>query len=508
MTLFALSLLIVVGCKKDDSSSNTSGGGGGGNSAPSAPTGLKALLNSSDSGIQVQWNDVNDASYYKVYRASSSDGIYYLLDGTSSSYYNDYNPLTNNYYKVTAVNDYGESEKSSYVYCYYSSGGGGGGGGGQAPSAPSNVSASVNGSGVQVTWSSVSGANSYKIYRASSQYGSYTSLSTSYGTSYTDYSPLTDNYYKITAVNDYGESEKSSYAYCYYSSGGGGGGGGTTAPDAPTGVSATNSGTTMVPNIYISWNSVSNATSYKVYRSSSSYGTFSQIGSETYSTYLYDSNPMNGNNYYKVKAFNSAGGSSYSDYAVYNYNAGAVSPCPPSVSASGSTSYITVSWTTSTSSGCGTPTKYEVYKRNPNTSSYEYCTETTSKSYKDYDVHPGINRYAIKAINDYGSAIGYGTSSSITLPKPSSFNASKSGSDVYFTWSKVDMASGYQIFSCSTASGTYYIFDSVEGGNYTSHYSYYPASSGTKMYFKMRAYWVANGSYEYSDFTTYKMVTF
>lgn len=453
MALFIMSLLIVVGCKKDESVSNYSGGGGNNNSAPLTPTGLSAIVNGSS--IKVSWNSVNNAKKYRVAWSSNGSDFSYTFNLTSNTYLYDNDPEENNYYKVMAINDYGESDYSSYVYCHYSSGGGGGGG--STPSVPTNLSASVNGSSVHITWSSVSGADSYKIYRSSSSSGSYTSLGTSYSNSYNDNNPLSNNYYKVTAVNNYGESGMSSYTYCSYS----GGGGGTTAPNAPTSVSATNTGTTMVPNIYISWNSVSNADTYKVYRSSSAKGSYSQIGYETSSTYLYDSNPMNGKNYYKVKAFNSAGGSSYSDYAMYNYNSGAVSPCPPTVSASGSSSYISVSWTISTSSGCGTPTKYEVYKRNPYTASYEYCTETTSKTYRDNDVHPGINRYAIKAINDYGNDVGYGYSSSITLPKPSSFNASKSGSDVYFTWSKVNMASGYQIFSSSTASGTYYIFDQV-----------------------------------------------
>ena len=78
------------------------------------------------------------------------------------------------------------------------------------------------------------------------------------------------------AINDYGESSYSSYVYCQYSNGGGGG---VTTPNAPTGVSASNTGTTMVPNVCISWNSVSNADTYKDYRCSTSYGAFSQIGS-------------------------------------------------------------------------------------------------------------------------------------------------------------------------------------------------------------------------------------
>ncbi len=87
-------------------------------------------------------------------------------------------------------------------------------------------------------------------------------------------------------------------------------------PDAPTGVTATFSGT----QIQVSWNSVSNATSYKVYRSSSANGSYTLIGSPT-NTYYYDTNPLTGYNYYKVKAVNSAGESAFSSVASCNYAA-------------------------------------------------------------------------------------------------------------------------------------------------------------------------------------------
>ena len=492
MAFLILSLLIVVGCTKDDSASNSYGG----STSLSAPTNVSASVNGSS--VKITWNSVSGADIYEIYKSTSNSGIYNYLGRSSNTYYYDNNPLSYNYYKVKALNDYSESSFSSYTYCYYSSGGGS-----STPSAPTNVSASVSGSSVQITWSSVSNASSYKIYRSSSSYQTYSYIGTSYSTAFSDNSPVTNNYYKVTAVNSYGESDYSSYTYCHYSGGGG------SVPSVPTGVSATNYGSTMVPNIYISWNSVSNATSYKVYRCSSANGSFSQIGSETSLTYLYDGNPMSGNNYYKVKAFNSAGGSSYSDYAVYNYNSGAVSPCPPTVSASGSSSSISVSWTSSTNSGCGNPTSYEVYKQNPLTSSYELKTTTYSQNYRDYDVHPGYNRYAVKAINSYGSDIGYGYSSEIPLSKPSSFSAQKSGNDrINFTWSSVSQATGYDIFMSTSAYGTYTTFQGTTE-NVTSLNVYYPGESGHTYYFKIRAYWrYGYGSFIFSDFTTYKSVTF
>ncbi len=288
-----------------------------------------------------------------------------------------------------------------------------------------------------------------------------------------------------------------------------GGGNTETAPSAPTNVSCQNVGNNYLPEISITWNSVSNATSYKVYRSSNSSSGYTLLGTTYYTKYS-DYSPMNGKNYYKVKAVNSAGESSYSSYTMYTYDtSSSLTPATPTVSVSG-TSTISISWSCATGSSYGKANKYEVLKRNPNTANYELLTTTTSTSYSDRNSHPGVNRYVVIAINDAGrSGEGYGSSASVPLSKPSSFSASKSGSNVKFTWSKVDKATGYQIFESSSSSGTYYILDEVENGSTTSLTRYYPAS-GTTRYFKIKAYWETEygGSRIYSDFSSYKSVSF
>lgn len=397
-------------------------------------------------------------------------------------------------------------------------GSGGGGGGSTTIAAPTGLSAVADCDEGQIllTWNTVSNAAYYSIYWNSSSTGNYQYLG-SVEAQYTGvYIEPTDayNYFKVTAVtSSYEESAMSSYAYCYWNCSGGGGGG-TTVPNAPTGVTATNVGTSSSPQIKISWNSVSNATSYKVYRSSSSSGSYSQIGSATSNTYLYDNNPLSGYNYYKVTAVNSAGESSYSSYAYYNNTGGgggggtSYSPCPPTVTVSG-TSSLRVSWTSSTTTGCGRPTSYEVYHYNYCTSSYDLMTTTTSTSYNcpSSEVNPGMNLFAVKAINSEGSAVNTGTSSSVSLSKPSSFSVSKSGNYLNFSWSRVDRASGYQIFMSTSASGNYTIFKQVDGGDETSTSVYYPASSGT-YYFKIRSIWECGNNYEVSDLTSYKSVTY
>lgn len=362
LSVLAISIVLAffVGCNKEKKE------------PPQAPTGLRVDV--SDGYVTYTWNPVEDADYYHAEYYMGSGPVY----GTSYTLGYFFFGEVDLTFRVAAVNESGTSAYSSIFYHYSpNNGGGGNGGGGNGSttiSAPTGVSAEVSGTKVCVTWNSVSYASYYKVYRASNSSGSYSVIASSTSnTYYYDASPNTNNYYKVTAVDSNGtESEKSDYAYCYYSSGGGGGGGTTTVPDAPTGVTAENTGPVQYPSICISWNSVSNATSYKVYRSTSANGSYSQIGSETTYTTLYDNNPRQGKNYYKVKAFNSAGGSSYSSYAMYNHDPSSqLEPCPVHYTSHTATSYqITLRWTNPTTNGCGTPTTAYLRVRNPDSGVY------------------------------------------------------------------------------------------------------------------------------------------
>ena len=290
------------------------------------------------------------------------------------------------------------------------------------------------------------------------------------------------------------------------------GSGGTTIskPSAPYYVSAVNEGNLLLPEVRITWSSVSNAKMYNIYRSNSSSSGYYLIGTSYY-TYYSDWSPMNGKNYYKVTAVNDAGESSYSSYALFNYDkSSSLAPGTPTVTTSG-TSSVSLSWSCPTGSNYGKATSYEVYKRNPENAEYELLQTTTSTRYTDSNTHPGYNRYAVVAVNSAGkSGEGYGTSESVSLSYPTSFSATKSGSNIKFTWSKVSKATGYQIFYSTSASGSYYILEDIDNANTTSTTVYYPASSGTKIYFKIKAYWQTSygGSPIYSNLSSYKTISF
>ena len=88
------------------------------------------------------------------------------------------------------------------------------------PDVPTNVSATkgtIVGQ-VDVTWSAVSGATSYNVYRSTSASGTYSQVKTGLTScKYEDksVSGTTTYYYKVAAVNSAGTSAQSSYAYGY-----------------------------------------------------------------------------------------------------------------------------------------------------------------------------------------------------------------------------------------------------------------------------------------------------
>ncbi len=277
-----------------------------GPSAPAAPSWVYASDGYYSDFVYVEWDGSDNASSYTVYRSTSSYGSKSCLGSTFSTDFYDYDamPGTTYYYWVTASNDAGESGFSQYDSGYRSSSY-------SAPSAPSGVYASQGdySDRVYIDWDWSDDASYYSVYRSTSQYGSKTYLGYTYSTYMSDYdaTPGVTYYYWVTASNDYGESEYSSYAtgYCSYSS---------YTPSAPSGVYASQG--SYSDHVEIEWDWSDDASYYSVYRSTSQYGSKTYLG-YTSSTYMYDYDAAPGVTYYYwVTASNDYGESDYSSYAT------------------------------------------------------------------------------------------------------------------------------------------------------------------------------------------------
>jgi len=182
-----------------------------------------------------------------------------------------------------------------------------GGGGTTVPAAPTNLTATAGNAQIGLTWSASTGASSYSVYRGTTSGGEGSTPITSglTGTSYTNTGLAngTKYYYKVAAVNSAGTSGQSSETSATPAST-------VTVPSAPTGLAAT-AGNAQVN---LSWSATSGATSYNIYRSTTSGGEGSTaVASGITSSSYINTGLTNGTKYYyKVAAVNSVGTSGQS----------------------------------------------------------------------------------------------------------------------------------------------------------------------------------------------------
>jgi len=224
-----------------------------------------------------------------------------------------------------------------------------------APAAPTGLTATAGNATVGLSWTASSGATSYKVYRGTTSGGeSATAIASSIsGTTYAD-STVTNGtkyYYKVSAVNGGGTGPQSNEASATPE---------PPVPSAPTGLTATAGNAT----VGLSWTASSGATSYKVYRGTTSGGeSATPIATNVASTTYTDSTVTNGTKYYyKVAAVNGGGTSSMSTEASATpQSPTSTAPNPPTgLAATAGNATVTLRWTAPTGT-TGTIT-YNVFR--------------------------------------------------------------------------------------------------------------------------------------------------
>jgi len=277
--------------------------------APAAPTGLTATA--ANAQVSLSWTASSGATSYNVYRGTSGGGESATVIGsvTGTAYVNT--GLTNGttyYYTVKAVNLGGTSGPSNEASATPLP---------PPPAAPTGLTASPGNALIMLSWTASAGATSYNVYRGTSAGGeSGTVVVSVTGTSCTNIGLTngTKYYYIVKAVNLGGISGASNEASATPLS---------SIPVAPTGVTA--SGANL--QIQLSWNASSGATSYSVYRGTSSDGEgATPIVTQSGTSYLNTGLTNGVTYYYKVRARNSSGtsGNSLQVSATPNANVPAV----------------------------------------------------------------------------------------------------------------------------------------------------------------------------------------
>ncbi|KAF0188361.1 MAG: hypothetical protein FD165_2853, partial [Gammaproteobacteria bacterium] len=244
--------------------------------APNPPSGLSATAGVGY--VSLSWNASSGAYYYSIKRSTSSSGPFSsTLQSTTSTYYTDNSVSagTTYYYVVSGTSVSGaQGYDSSPVGVTTPQ---------SPPIAPAWLTATAGIQQITLHWASSTGASYYNVKRWNGS--AYVTIVSPTGTSWTDtgLAVFTAYSYVVSAVNGSGQSGDSPVA------------GATTAPAAPTGLSATPG-----PNqATLTWLPVNGAATYWVKRLSESSG--SVVASFTTSVPSYtDSGLYNGVPYYYV----------------------------------------------------------------------------------------------------------------------------------------------------------------------------------------------------------------
>ena len=442
-------------------------------SGPAAPTVTGG--NDAQGRPTLKWNAVSGAAKYEVYRARSRSGDYIKYSTVTGTSYTNTSYIENGntyYYKVRALDANGTAGAwSSIVSVTYK----------QTLPAPTVTGGNDSQGRPTLKWNAVSGAAKYEVYRARSMNGDYIKYSTVTGTSYTNTSYIENGntyYYKVRALKSDGTAGAwSSIVAVTYKQ--------TLSAPAVTG------GNDAQGRPTLTWNAVSGAAKYEVYRARSKDGTYTKYSTTTGTAYTNSSYLTSGATYYyKVRALGANGNAGpYS--AVVSVTCRLKLTAPTVTGGTDAQGRPTLKW--NAVSGAA---KYEVYRaRSMNGDYVKYSTVTgTSYTNTSYLANGTTYYYKVRALGSDGSYGPYSTPVSVTYKAP--FGAplvtgrKDSQGRPALKWDKVTDAAKYEVYRARSKDGTYSLMSTQSATGYTNT-SY--LANGTTYYYKVRAL-KANGT--------------
>lgn len=262
------------------------------------------------------------------------------------------------------------------------------------------ISASVNAATgtPRIKWSSIKDAQYYRIYRSTSRSGEYEYLKSTSSTAYTDTSARVGKnyYYKVKSVNlDYGKFSGFSNVV-------------NRACDLKQ-PQVTMKVQTATGKPKLTWEDLSGAIQYRIYRSTSGDGSYSLLKTTTSTTFIDTSASVGQNYYYKIMAIhtNSAANSAYSE-AVNRV----CDLAKPVVTITRSSGDPKIRWDTVAGAE-----KYYIYRATSKSGPYTHVkTAITARTYTDTTATAGKTYYyKVKAIHSkYAANSAYSEVKSIT----------------------------------------------------------------------------------------------
>ena len=234
----------------------------------------------------------------------------------------------------------------------------------------------------------------------------------------------------------------------------------------------------------LTWNAVSGATSYRVFRSESRGTGYSLLGTTTATSYTNTGAAVGKTYYYRVKAVNRDGmASGYSN--IVSGKAKAAAPAAPSVTAgNSSTGKPRLTW-----KAVSGAVSYRIYRSESRGTGYSLLGTTSSTSYVNTGAAVGKTYYyRVKAVNRDGMASGYsnivsGKAKAAAPAAPSVTAGNSSTGKPRLTWKAVSGAVSYRIYR-SESRGTGY---SLLGTTSSTSYVNTGAAVGKTYYYRVKA---------------------
>lgn len=374
--------------------------------------------------IKLNWNAVDGALQYRIYRAKKG-GKYKLIDTVESTKYKDTKLKKGKkyYYKVTAINGDYESGYSNRASLY------------AAASGVKKLKAKGSSyNHITLKWKKAKGATKYRVYRSTKKDGKYKRIKTVKGTSYSNKVKTgVTYYYKIISYSGKAKGGVSSIVSA------------KTVPDRPKNVKVK-----AYRSAKITWKKAKGASSYAIYRSTSKKSGYKLIKTVSKKKTSYkDKSLKAGKYYYKICAVRRKTEGKMSKVVSARIRPSKVKNLK-AVSAGGRN--ITLTW----SSAKGADS-YVIYRSTKKKKGYKKIGSTTNLSYQVNKLKNGKTYYykvysVVNKTKSKYSRISYVNPKKISLSSSKlemesgqtskltvSFNPSKV-SDGSITWSSADNA--------------------------------------------------------------------
>ncbi len=364
--------------------------------APKPPTGISAT--STTNAVTIKWNKVTGAGTYTV---NFNNRNHMASGGSISLKIDGLNPNTTYNYKICCNNADGSGAFSAVQSIKTQAAASS-----QLPSTPSGITKISTESSAKISWSAVSGATGYDLKFNG---GVYSLAGTS--TNFTGLSANTGYKFQVRAKNAKGTSPYSTEQTV------------TTAPKAPTGISATAATNAAT----VKWNKVTGATGYILKFNNRDYN----IGANATSYTVSGLNPKTTYSY-KMCCKNADGTGAYGTSQSVTTK-GALPGVPTGIQKKSTDNSITVSWNPVANA---TGYDFKLLGR-------EYSMTATSKTMTGLSSN---NRYPfqVRAKNAEGTS-AYSAEQTVTTASkaPTGMSAKSTADTVTVSWYQVTGATGY-----------------------------------------------------------------